>query len=284
MNDSGGLVGTLESAQTEGPDVTYIDVFKDLSLCNHRLYRQGRTPMVRVGFIGPFSNDISYATVAVQTLPNTWPVRKAHQLALKKYLSATKEERRATGQARWHDFKVFFEDGHRTGTTLNPVGITTTDSEWNYSEIYNHTTSANIQFKMIGPTTTDAYGIVDQYDKSEDQDIDQPRNPGNVSPYEGLTADREQENMDNLLDEGDNPPYNPTNLQTQLLTYAIGVGSGKSDKMVSEWFPVPCGLLKVMAQVISTAPIAADTTGSFFVEVMPGDYKGVHATPMGLKL
>ena len=137
---------------------------------------------------------------------------------------------------------------------------------------------------MIGPTTTDAYGIVDQYDKSEDQDIDQPRNPGNVSPYEGLTADREQENMDNLLDEGDNPPYNPTNLQTQLLTYAIGVGSGKSDKMVSEWFPVPCGLLKVMAQVISTAPIAADTTGSFFVEVMPGDYKGVHATPMGLKL
>ena len=36
-NDSGGLVGTLGSAETEGPDVRYIDVFKDLSLVNHRL-------------------------------------------------------------------------------------------------------------------------------------------------------------------------------------------------------------------------------------------------------
>ena len=48
-NDTGGLVGTLGGAETEGPDTTYIDVFKDLSLVNHRLYRQGRVPMVRIG-------------------------------------------------------------------------------------------------------------------------------------------------------------------------------------------------------------------------------------------
>lgn len=281
---SNALVGSLGSAETEGPDTVYIDVFKDLSLCNHRLYRQGRVPMVRFGFIGPFASTVTTASVGVMTLPNTWPVRKAHQLALKEYLSATKEERRATGQARWHDFKVFYEDNHRTGTTLSPVGITTTDSEWNYSEIYNHSISANTQFMMVGTTSNDAYGIVDQYDKAANTDTDVPTNPGSSSPYEGLTADREQENMDNLLDEGDNPPYNPSTLQLQQLIYNIGVGTGKSDKLVSEWFPAPLGLLKVMSMVTSSSSIADDQTGAFFVEVAAGDYKGVHATPMGMKL
>ena len=284
MNDSGGLVGTLGSGETEGPDVTYIDVFKDLSLVNHRLYRQGRTPMVRFGFIGPFSTDISYATVAVQTLPNTWPVRKAHQLALKEYLAATRDERRRGGQARWHDFKVFMEDAHRTGTTLAPVGITQGSAEWNYSEIYKQSISANSQYKFIGSTDNDAFGMIAEYDAQQDTDDDSPDNPGGNVPYGGLHPDVDSTNQDNLLDEGDAPPYNPDALQAQLTTFAIAVGSGKSDKMVSEWFPAPCGLLKVMAQVTSTASIAADTTGAFFVEVMPGDYKGVHATPMGLKL
>ena len=46
-NDSGGMVGTLgtESGETEGPDTVYVVFFKDLSLVNHRLYRQGRVPM-----------------------------------------------------------------------------------------------------------------------------------------------------------------------------------------------------------------------------------------------
>ena len=92
-----------------GSKTTYVDILKDMSLVNHRLYRQGRVPMVRVALETP-TNTLTL--ISASTLPNTWAVRKAHQLALKSYLSATKEERRATGQARGHDFKVYLEEAH----------------------------------------------------------------------------------------------------------------------------------------------------------------------------
>ncbi len=285
-NDSGGLVGTLGSAETEGPDTTYIDIFKDLSLVNHRLYRQGRVPMVRVGFVGPFQPAVTFASIGVQTLPNTWQVRKAHQLALEEYLRATKEERRRTGKARWHDFKVWYEDGMRSGTTLAPLGITTGSSEWNYSQITKDDKSTEIRYKFIGSTDVNAYGMIAEYDSTADTDQDQPNNPasGGSGAYSDLHPDVSDKNKDNLLDEGDNPPYNPDNLQVQEQLTVIAVGSGKSDKLVSEWFPAPCGLLKLMSVVSSSEAVADDSSGAFFVEVMAGDYKGIHATPMGLKL
>lgn len=283
-NSSNALVGELGSAETEGPDTTYIDVFKDLSLVNHRLYRQGRVPMVRFGWIGPWTSGVTSASVSVMTLPNTWPVRKAHQLALKEYLAATRDERRRGGQARWHDFKVYFEDDHRTGTTLDPAQITKGSAEWNYTEIYQQALSANTQYKFIGTSDNNAYGMIHEYDGQADTDDDSPDNPGDTVPYGGLHPDVDSTNQDNLLDEGDAPPYNPDALQAPLPIYNIGFGFGKGDKLVSEWFPAPCGLLKVMATMTSSASIADDSIGTFFVELMAGDYKGVHATPMGMKL
>ena len=283
-NDTGGLVGTLGSSETEGPDTVYVDVMKDLSLTNHRLYRQGRVPMVRIGFVGPFQPAVTFASIGVQTLPNTWAVRKAHQLALREYLRATKEERRRTGQARWHDFKVYYEDAMRSGTSLSPVGVTTTGSEWNYTQIADAVDGSERRYKFIGSSDSNAWGMIAQYDNMADQDNDSPDNPEASTPYSTLHPDVQDNNQDNLLDEGDAPPYNPENLQVQEQLSVIAVGSGKSDKLVSEWFPAPCGLLKLTSIVTSSAQVSDDTLGVFFVEVMAGDYKGIHATPMGLKL
>ena len=126
--------------------------------------------------------------------------------------------------------------------------------------------------------------MIAEYDVKADTESDTPENPGSHAPYNYLHPEVSSEQMDNLLDEGDFPPYNPDALQVQLRFEGIGVGSGKSDQMVSPWFPAPCGLLKVQAAITSSASIADDTLGGFFVEVMAGDYKGIHATPMGLKL
>ena len=283
LNGSGGLVGSIGSA-TQVSGTSYIDVFKDMSLVNHRLYRQGRVPMVRFGFVTPLGTSVTSAGVGVQVLPNTWQVRKAHQLALREYLRATKEERRSTGQARWHDFKVWLEDGQRTGTTLSPMGITSGSAEWNYSEIAEEDDSTERRFKFIGSTDSNAFGMIAEYDSAPDVVDDDPPNPGGSTPYMNLNPDLQGSNVDNLLDEGDFPPYNPDDLQVQLRFEGIGVGSGKSDQMVSPWFPAPCGLLKVQAAIISSASVTDDPLGGFFVEVMAGDYKGIHATPMGLKL
>lgn len=286
-NAAGGLIPSQSSASAgSATDTSYVDIFKDLSLCNHRLYRQGRVPMVRIGFTGPFAATVTNAVVLAQALPNTWQVRKAHQLALKEYLRATKEERRRTGQARWHDFKVWMEDGMRTGNhTLTPIGITTGSSEWNYSEIAEEDDSTERRFKFIGSTDSNAFGMISEYDSAADTVDDDPPNPGGSAPYMNLHPDMQGTNTDNLLDEGDFPPYNPDNLQIQMRTEVIAQGFGKSDQLVSGWFPAPCGLLKLQTAITTASDnVADDTFGLFFVEVMGGDYKGIHATPMGLKL
>ena len=286
VSGSGALVPSGASAGAGLlQDTSYVDVMKDLSLCNHRMMRQGRVPMVRIGFTNPFNSLINNAAVLAQVLPNTWPVRKAHQLALKEYLAATRDERRRGGQARWHDFKVFFEEGHRTGNhTLSPLGITPGSAEWNYSEIYQQALGANTQYKFIGASNNDAYGMIAEYDQQQDTDDDSPDNPGGNVPYGGLHPDVDSTNQDNLLDEGDSPPYNPDALQVQLPYMGITQGFGKSDQLVSNWMPAPCGLIKLTAQINTSADLPDDSFGGFFVEVMAGDYKGIHATPMGLKL
>ena len=285
LHASGALVPSQSSASAgQVTDVSYVDIFKDLSLANSRLYRQGRVPMVRIGTVGSFQIPSSLA-VMCQTLPNTWTVRKAHQLALKEYLRATKEERRRSGQARWHDFKVYYDDGMRSGNhTLTPIGVTTGNSEWDYSAI-DDTAGTTRQFKFIGATDSNCYGMIVSYDNMQDQDDDSPDNPGTAMPYASLHPDVQYDNQDHLLDEGDAPPYNPDNLQVAHPIHMINQGIGKTDKLVSEWFPAPAGLLKLTSVLTFAADNAADEdVGGFFVEVAGGDYKGVHATPMGLKL
>ena len=285
LHSSGGLVPSQSSASAGTvQDVSYVDIFKDLSLANSRLYRQGRVPMVRIGTIGPFANPSTLAVIA-QPLPNTWAVRKAHQLALREYLRATKEERRRSGQARWHDFKVFYEDGMRSGNhVLSPVGITTGNSEWDYSAI-DDTGGTTRQFKFIGSTDSNCYGMVASYDNMADQDDDSPDNPGTAMPYASLHPDVQVDNQDHLLDEGDAPPYNPDALQVIYPQHMIAQGTGKSDQLMTGWFPAPAGLLKITAAMtFGQDNTADDAVGGFFVEVAAGDYKGVHGTPMGLKL
>lgn len=269
-----------------GNRVVYADILKDLSLCNHRLYRQGRVPMVRVSLETPLG---VLGLIQAQVLPNTWQVRKAHQLALKEYLLATKDERRRGGQARWHDFKVYFEDAMRTatGTTdiLNPVGITQGSAEWNYSEIYKQSASANVQYKFIGASDGNAFGMIAEYDAQQDTDDDSPDNPGGDVPYGGLHPDVDSTNQDNLLDEGDAPPYNPDALQVQLRSENIWSGPGSAvsnNKLTTPWMPAPCGLIKLQTSIGSGD--TTDPIGLVTVEVAAGDYKGIHATPMGLKL
>ena len=130
--------------------------------------------MIRFGFVGPLSPTVTSAGVGIYTLPNTWQVRKAHQLALKEYLRATKEERRRTGQARWHDFKVWLEDGQRSGSTLTPAGITVGSSEWNISQICEEDDSTERRFKFLGSTDSNAFGMIAEYDAMPDVVDDDP--------------------------------------------------------------------------------------------------------------
>ncbi len=267
-----------------GVKTVYIDGMKDLSLVNHRLYRQGRVPLVRLSIDAPMT---SLTGITMQVLPNTWQVRKAHQLALKEYLRATKEERRRTGQARWHDFKVWLEDGMRTGYTASPLGITAGSAEWPYSQITKDDETTECRYKFIGASDTAAFGMIAEYDSMADTDQDQPNNPasGGTGPYADLHPDVSDKNKDNLLDEGDNPPYNPDALQVQLRTEQIWCGphdAQSGNKLMTPFVPAPCGLIKLSASTGSGD--TTDTVGVVKLEFAMGDYKGIHATPMGLKL
>jgi hypothetical protein len=175
----------------------------------------------------------------------------------------------------------------RTGTTLSPIGITTGNAEWNYSQVSNDpssNSSVDRQFKFIGSTDSDCWGMIAEYDSKADTDSDDPENPGSSAPYNSLHPEISTQQMDHMLDEGDFPPYNPDALQVQPIVSSAAQGFGKSDQLMSPWVPAPCGLIKILGLGTYGATLDDDTAGLFCVEVMAGDYKGIHATPMGLKL
>ena len=96
------------------------DVGRQLSVVNHRLYRQGKTYQVKIDMdpkeAGP---NTQYAVFA---LVDTWYIQKAWQLARSVYLENTAAERGVMSEqqiARWEDFRV--SSGLNAGGTIVPA-------------------------------------------------------------------------------------------------------------------------------------------------------------------
>ena len=101
----------------------YIDLAKDLSVVNRRLYRQGRlyaVQNVQVYFDGADSgaNDTSQQvrSIQVNTLPNTWVIHNAWKKGFAHWQKQQKDALKALGgpaaRPRWADFKVAMDAAH----------------------------------------------------------------------------------------------------------------------------------------------------------------------------
>jgi hypothetical protein len=98
----------------------YLDIAKDLSACNRRLYRQQK--VYQVANISVTSRNTTNGLVSFATAPDTWVTREAlrrgflmHEEMKRKVLDMPGS---MTRKGRWNDYKVYLSDDHRTATTV----------------------------------------------------------------------------------------------------------------------------------------------------------------------
>jgi hypothetical protein len=269
----------LRSSSTE-VDYYVLDVARNLSVQNHRLYRQGKTYSVKVDL----NPGAASATFAVYALVDTWYVQKAWQMARAAYLKATADEREMMSKqkiARWEDFRVEAGlSGHGGGMLLPApfsnglASAVNTDGEFEVSRVTLKDGTTRTFTWANG--TAAKYGILDEYDSSGNTD-NAPSTLAGSNPYDGVGNVDEQQ-MDDLAGKGNAPPYNATAFNSRVWV-RVGVldSNAAHGKLSTGYFNAPCGLIAVQPSVSST-----EITTQLTLTAQAGDYKGVKAMNMGV--
>lgn len=293
----------LTNSATGGTETShYIDLARDLSRVNRRLYRQGRDYHVkRISIVS--SNTIAQGQpaqnagrVTFGTVPDGWVARQAWKRGFKTWNTMNDKATMAIGNSvkgTWLDFKVHLSLDMRSATPLNPLdngGNAYNSGEWAYSELVSPdgTTSADpFELHMLGDHSGSAgswnsVGLIKSYGESRATVVaGQPRVPGEASDDplvnvfdDGTVTD---EVIQDLEDKGDEAPYN-------LGNYPGDDGNGPKPMVVQQTtlgadgrasvggFNALCGLIEIEA----TSPIANDVY-SVLVELAPGKYRGIAA-------
>lgn len=269
---------TLSAGQT-----ILIDVAKGLSAANHRLYRQGKLYHIKLSVTdhSPQSGDLVKQQYQVMTIPDTWYVKKAWELAFAAREEQLSQSARARG--RWDDFRVGWTSALQTGTLPVAADLASMISdEAQLSKVHDATASADYGFVMFGAardTGNALYGMIEQYDQTGNTPDQQPGGAANTDAYADTTADGGMvEAAGDLLSlQGDNAPYDMDSFngaddggatyQPVISTTEDGVGR----TTLSLWAPL--GLLKIVNGSTGSSAVA----GSIQVTVSPGTYKGVKA-------
>lgn len=288
-----------------------IQVDRCLNNVNRRLYRQHKVYRVKVGLSSPNEDVTPSPTagpVSVYALRNTWAVRKAISLAKDIYDEAVKEERAVVGASRWHDFRITTNGGAGglNGPINFPLGLTglgksmltegtSADGEYEYSKVMT-TDAAGLgvekEFTLDTASTTTSYSIFDEYQKMGPTTDESPLFVSQGG-YDRATGDSfEDENVQDLLNKGNLPPYDAGDLGFGAGTVGgmlvkvgeIGRSQGAANtgtlRLSTDYFDAPLGLV-----IVTQAPLAFGdentrmslATQSLEVEVAAGDYKGVMA-------
>jgi len=284
------------SANTETS--RYVDLAKDLSMVNRRLYRQGRVYHVKkisiVSANTPNMPDASQAgRISVSVIPNSWVSQQAWKRGFQTWQKMNSEAMHAnlpSVQGTWADFKVYMSTGMNTGVKVSPIdngGNVYSAGEWTYSKFVSPdgTTSADeFGIWMLGAHNGSAgawndVGLIKSYAESRATVQDgSPFVPStlsddplvNVFDY-GTTVD---EVLDNIEGDNDQAPYN-------LFTYPGESGNGPKPIVVQDTtivdgraimggFEALLGLLEFEIK----SPIPSDVY-SVLVELAPGPYRGI---------
>ena len=292
----------LTNSGTPGTETShYIDLARDLSRVNRRLYRQGRDYHVRkitvvsANTLAQPGGNAGFVSASV-VHPN-WVSQKAWQRGFKTWQLMNAEASHAVGNdvaGTWSDFKVYMTPEHENGgTVLNPVdngGTAFVAGEWTYSNLVtpDGTTGADeFLLTMLGNHVGAAgarrtVSLCRSYGESRATvNPDNPNTPGaiaddplnNVFDY-GTAVD---EVLQNAMEDADNPPY--------ALTQYLGGASngakpsvaqmstlGTDGKCTLAGFSAMCGLIELE----SKSDIANDVF-NVLVELAPGSYRGIKA-------
>ena len=202
---------------------SYIDLAKDLSKVNRRLYRQGMTYVVQdiqLGQnIGTKATDITQISFA--TMGNSWIVHNAWKKAFEAWRAQQRSvEHLVDIPAKWRDFKIYLDDSMRGGTTLEPYALDLAvyqAGEWNYSQFVwdDDGTERETYAHMIGSDsgTTDFALIQNYADSRARVQANDPAQEAEASTsmYAKMLTIGDDELIADLIDNAesfnDSPPY-----------------------------------------------------------------------------
>jgi len=290
------------------PDgVSYIDIAEGLSQVNRRAYRQGMEYAVGKVTFGYQADPVAILNVQLfcRTAGNTWTVHNAWKKAYAHWIAQQRRARRLIGQSAkptWEDFKVYLDDAHRVATSLgvlagdgDPVGT----GEWDHSVLHveaeDHAVTEWYMHLIGGDVSTTDRGLILGYQESRATvQATDPELPAEYSDnmYSSLADDLDdvaREVADDMEDENDEPPYDhddypgsDTNSDAPWLQ-DFAIASTSVPVGVVPGFVAQCGLIKFELQAHAVAGGGNTTAPSTvaMVHLVPGNYKGVAALPMG---
>jgi hypothetical protein len=288
----------------------FIDLAKDLSAVNRRLYRQGRHYHVKritvvssntpnVGTVtDPSSGAVmnNGARVSFSTAPNSWVACQAHKRAAEVFKQmnhrAMENVAGADISGTWADFKVYLSTDHRNGTKLNPIdngGNAVSAGEWIYSRFISPDgTTGEDEFDgvLLGDHVGSAgsrvsVGLIKSYGESRATvTFGDPAVPGTLSDDPLLNVfdwgTEVDEVLNRLESDNDTPPYDQANYpgdDANMPKPLVAQDTTLVDgKATVGGFTALCGLIEVE----SKSPVANDVF-SVLVELAPGNYRGIKA-------
>lgn len=297
----------LTNSGTPGTEVShFIDLAKDLSAINRRLYRQGRSYHVKrvsivssntiAGYGGsPDSPKVNAGRITFSVAPTSWTATNAWKRGFQAWQKMQRQVVNATGSditPTWNDFKVYLSNDHRTGTVLGPLdngGNALTGGDWSYSfyQSPDGTTGADDMSIMLlgdhvgaaGART--AIGLIKSYgDSRATVNDNSPQVPATLDDDpianlfdHGTVIDEIAQDM---RDKGEDAPYDVdgypggTNHPKPLVVQQTTLGADGRASVGG--FEAMCGLIEIE----STSPVASDVY-SVLVELAPGSFRGIAA-------
>jgi len=281
------------AAAAQSTDV-YIDLARDLSRVNRRLYEQGRS--YYVAGMTVVNSGATGAGVGAKTAGNTWCVHNSWKKGKAKWLEQQKQALDAVSPSAkpvWQDFKVFLDAAHRAGTTLDVLdgsgssGTAVLSGEWSYSQfVYDDAGTVRQPYiHIVGADvgTTDV-GLVEAYEESRPtvSGFD-PATPHDASESIYAKIDDHDEMIDELINnmeaDNDQPPYDNDQYtggaDNAPVPWFQSLGTANVNAPIQRMngFVAECGLIKLS--------YTAETQTALLVHLMPGGYKGVAAEAMG---
>lgn len=264
------------------PQGTIIETDRCLSLANRRLYRQHRSYRCSLSLTN--ATDVQN-NLPVYALANNWYVRKSLALAQEMFDYAVKEERAQVGSSRWNDFRVkpdLLAAPGLLAETLLPVYLEYsgavkvidygTTGEYNYSEV--EVAGAPKIFSIGQGSGATKYNIFEEFDN---MGPNPPESPLGAIPggYDLIDATFEKEEVEELLNKGNLPPYEANLVGTipQVWTRVgtLGVNGQGDARLSTGFFDAPLGLIWIPGLI----PVDTTVTPKLSLQVAAGEYKGV---------
>jgi hypothetical protein len=299
-----------------GSFLSYVDVARELSKVNRRLYSQSRI-YAFTGMSYAFRQSSNPLTAiasiecTVRTAGNTWVVQNSHVKgeALWHQMQALVLDDNPSIAGTWHDYKVQLDaqqSGARTLDARDGQGVIYPNGEWNYATYVmpqhsvdgagNPLPAVELTATLVGPDTASKRSLVKAYEQSRATlNPDDPNVPVGMSTsfFNLLTDSGSQEPELALVikGEGDNPPYDLDNypggdvIAPGPVTVAYSaISTAEVDGRIGG-FIAPAGLVQIEFNAFDISGNAIETDDmpdiDILLHVAPGMYKGVASLPMG---